>query len=187
MGSSIGKLALYLGDLAGAASHAARAAEIAAQVGDTETLAWALYHQAIPLIAKSIEDSLRCFDRARELFHARGDVWAEALAIVCSGIPLAMRPGHETQAQVRLREGQRRMHDLGDDWGATVADPYLSITALRRGDQAAAQAHVAEVMRVARALNDGYRVAGLQHHLARVAIAAGAGKTHAACCTKPPV
>jgi len=168
-----GKLSMYLMQMPQAVTLSARGAQLAAAHGDTETETWGLYQQAVPMGMRQPDESLRLLDQVVARFATAGDRWAEAIALVYSGIPPSFQPGKEAEATRRLIEGRQRLQVMGDDWGASVGDHYLGLMALRRGDLEMAGRCAAEVLRVAEALGDGYRVASAWQQLARIA-AAGA-------------
>jgi hypothetical protein len=162
---------MYLMQMPQAVALSARGAELAAAHGDSETETWALYQQAIPMGMRQPDESLRLLDVVVGRFAAASDRWGEALALVYSGIPPSFQPGKEAEATRRLTEGQRRLKEMGDAWGASVGDHYLGLMALRRGDLETAGRCAAEVLRDAQALGDGYRVASAWQQLARIAVA----------------
>jgi len=167
------KMALYLGDFAGAAERAAQAVALAREAGADEVLAYALYHLAIPTQVRSQAAGLALYDEALALFTQRADDWGIALATIYGGIPLSFMPEQAAAARERLLDGQRRFQALGDAWGAAVADHYLGLMALRRGELEAATLHMRAVHEVSLALNDGFRIANGHHQAGRIALAAG--------------
>ena len=167
------KLLFYLGDSAAALTAGERAVALARGTGDGQTLAYALFHLAIPMRSRSAAASVALHDEARALFREIHDEWGEALATTYGGIPLAFDARQQAAAVLRLGEGRAMFERLGDHWGCTAADQYLSVMALRRGDLAEAERRATDVYRTAQELDDGFRLANAMHQLGRVAIAAG--------------
>lgn len=169
----VARLCLYLGALEEAVDAAAEAVDAAAAQGDASTLAYALFQQAIPIQKRSSEASLTLMRKSIATFHSIGDRWGAALGSAYLGIPLALAPGKEAEAKEVLGVGRREFLELGDPWGASTAGHYLGIVALREQDFATARAMADEVIEAAEQLGDLFRVAGGEHQLARIELAAG--------------
>jgi predicted ATPase/DNA-binding winged helix-turn-helix (wHTH) protein len=167
------RLLLYLDDITAAVTAGQEAVTLARDSGDIETLAYALFHLAIPTRRRSAAASVALHDEAQALFGRLGDAWGQALTTCYGGIPLAFDSQQQAAALQRLGEGRRLFEQLDDDWGCNVADQYLSVMALRRGDLDEAEQRAQSVYRTARGLDDGFRLASAMHQLGRVAIAAG--------------
>jgi predicted ATPase len=167
------RLLLYLDDISAAVAAGQEAVALARTSGDLEMLAYALFHLAIPTRRTSSAASVELHDEAHALFGQLGDAWGQALTTCYGGIPLAFDTQQQAAALQRLGEGRRLFEQLDDDWGCNVADQYLSVMALRRGDLAEAEQRAHNVYRTARGLDDGFRLASAMHQLGRVAIAAG--------------
>lgn len=167
------RLLLYLDDIRSAVSAGQEAVALARASGDPELLAYALFHLAIPTRRESPDASVALHDEAHALFVHVGDAWGQALTTCYGGIPLAFDTQQQAAALQRLSEGRRLFEQLDDDWGCNVADQYLSVMALRRGDLGEAEQRAQNVYRTARALDDGFRLVSAMHQLGRVAIAAG--------------
>jgi len=106
-------------------------------------------------------------------FRRIGDRWGAVLANAYLGIPLALARGIEAQAREVLGAGRRESLEVGDLWGASTASHYLGIVALQEHDFATARAMADEVAEAAEQLGDFFRLAGAEHQLARIEIAAG--------------
>jgi len=171
--SGVCKLHFYLGDSESALAAGHEAVTLARGGSDREALAYALYHLALPMRRQSAAACIGLHDEARTIFAALGDRWGEALVVSYGGIPLAFDATRSAEAERRLGAGQALFNHLGDAWGATIADQYLSVMALRQGDLAQARQRGQRVHDAALALDDGFRTASALHQLARVAIAEG--------------
>lgn len=167
------RLLFYLGDSTRAMAMGGEAVGLARADGDPEQLAWALHHLALPMRRTSASTCLALHDESRALFHRLGHAWGEALTTCYGGIPLAFDATLQAEAERRLTDGLGQFERLGDRWGSTVADQYLSVMALRRGDLAVGQLHAERVLQAADDAGDGFRRASALHQLARLAIAGG--------------
>jgi predicted ATPase/DNA-binding winged helix-turn-helix (wHTH) protein len=166
------RLATYSGAINEAIDMASRSVVIWRQLDDRRGLAFALAHQAIPLIVSRQRDAANALmDECKEHFTHLDDAWGIAFAATYMGANLAFEPGAEDAARPLLVEGRARFQALGDDWGVTTSSHYLGSIALRHADYASARQLTEEMLDIARDLGDNYRVSRNLHQLAEIAVA----------------
>lgn len=175
--SGAARLAMYLGQFDEAIELGRDAVAESRAHGDRTTLAHALVHHALPMLGRDRTGALALIEESLALFVALDDPWGRALATVYLGILHALTPGapaaSQATARAHLEAGWAAMTALGDRWGSSAAAQFLSILALRDGDLDEARRHAQEVLDVASALNDNYRLASGLHQSARIELAAG--------------
>jgi len=170
--SGASRLATYSGAIDEAIGLARRSVEIWREFGDRRGLAFALAHEAIPLLViKQRDAAVRLLRESKDCFFAIGDDWGVAFATTYEGIARAYEAGTEDQAQPLLTEGRARFQALNDEWGVTTSSHYLGTIALRKGDYVAARELTEEMLANARDLGDNYRVSRNLHQLAEIALA----------------
>jgi predicted ATPase len=130
----LGHVRLYTGDSAGAAAVLDDAVELARTTGERRSLARALSNAAFAVI--EVGD----FDRAREMFEEAGAIAraegmrpSEALSIILLGYTATLAGDFELAAR-RLGEGVALLDELGDTTWTPVAQRYLGLLALLRGE-----------------------------------------------------
>jgi tetratricopeptide (TPR) repeat protein len=170
--SGAARLAMYSGAINDAIDLARRSVAIWRDVGDRRGLAFALAHEAIPLIVSRQRDAANALmEESKAHFSDLDDPWGIAFAATYMGANLAFEPGAEDAAWPLLAEGRARFHALGDEWGVTTSSHYLGSIALRQADYASARELTEEMLAIARDLGDNYRVSRNLHQLAEIALA----------------
>jgi len=170
--SGAARLAMYAGDPGAAVKLAQESVELWRLTVDRRGLAFALFHLGVALTMKSSLDQARlALQECLECFREINDAWGVALVMTYQGILMAFTPSSEKDARRALLEGRARFGGLGDDWGVSTSSHYLGSMALREGDYAAARAFAEETIRVARDLDDNYRISRYLHQMAEIAFA----------------
>ncbi len=170
--SGAARLAIYSGAINDAVETSRESVALWRDLGDRRGLAFALVHQAIPLmISHQRQASYALMRESRDCFAEFDDAWGIAYATTYMGISLAYEPGAEDDARPLLTEGRARFRALGDEWGVTTSSHYLGSIALRQADYAAARELTEEMLADSRDLGDNYRVSRNLHQLAEIALA----------------
>jgi predicted ATPase/DNA-binding winged helix-turn-helix (wHTH) protein len=172
--SGAARLAMYSGSISEAIDLASRSVTMWRELGDRRGLAFALAHQAIPLIVSRQRDAADGLMReCKQCFTDLDDAWGIAFAATYMGANLAFAPGTEEAARPLLVEGRARFRTLSDDWGVTTSSHYLGSIALRQADYDSARELTEEMLAIARELGDNYRVSRNLHQLAEISLAEG--------------
>lgn len=170
--SGAARLAIYSGAINDAKESSRESVALWRDVGDRRGLAFALVHQAIPLMAShQRQASFALMRESRDCFTELDDAWGIAYATTYMGCSLAYEQGAEDDARPVLVEGRARFRALGDEWGVTTSSHYLGSIALRQADYASARALTEEMLADSRDLGDNYRVSRNLHQLAEIALA----------------
>ena len=170
--SGAARLATYSGDISAALQMAEQSVQLWRGTPNRKGLAFALFHESIPLILHherergraALLESLTCF-------RALDDAWGVALATSYLGVALAFEADADAEAYSMLTEGRARFRALADDWGLSTSSHYLGSIAMRQGDYAEARELTEEMLSVARDLSDNYRISRNLHQLAEIALA----------------
>ncbi len=167
------RLEMYSGDPGCAIEHAQRSVELYRQTGDERGLGFALFHLGLAMAMKSGQgDPGRQFIReSQDAFAAARDPWGIALATSYFAVVSTFDPQQDEHSKELLLKGRALFAALDDDWGMSTSLHYLRTIAMRQGAYDQARQYSDEVMRIARELGDGYRVARNLQGLAEIAMA----------------
>ena len=172
--SGMARLAGFMGDAGYAKGLAQDAVARWRALGQTEGLAFALFHLGIPtMLSEGREAAASVFQEARQCFQASGHPWGVAVATVYEGVVMAFGPGAEDAALALLNEGLARCVALGDDWAASTCSGYIGSVALRRGDLVTARRCFGHILEQARQTGDRFRLARSGHLMAELHLMEG--------------
>jgi predicted ATPase len=130
----LGHARLYTGDSAGAAAVLDDAVELARTTGDRRSLARALSNAAFAVIEVGDFDRARAmFEEAAAIGRAEGMRPSEALVTILLGYTATVAGDFELAAR-RLGEAVALLDELGDTTWTPVAQRYLGLLALLRGE-----------------------------------------------------
>ncbi len=172
--SGAARLATYAGDVKQGIEFARRSVELWRPAKDVRGLAFALFHQAIPLAIQQQPAARDLMKESLECFQRLDDLWGVALATSYLGVVLELTRSDEETTKRVLSEGRARFLVLGDKWGVSTSARYLATIALRNGNYKEARELTEEVLNIDRDLGDDYRSSRSLHKLAEIALVQGA-------------
>ncbi len=172
--SGAARLATYAGDIKQGIEFACRSVELWRAAKNVRGLAFALFHQAVPLAIQQQHSARDLMKESLECFQRLDDLWGVALATSYMGVVLELTRGDEELTKRVLSEGRARFFVLGDHWGVSTSSRYLATIALRNGNYEEARELTEEVLSIDRDLGDDYRASRSLHKLAEIALVQGA-------------
>lgn len=162
-------LAYSQGDAVRAGESAARAADLAREVGDMATLSLVLAFQASVLIIRSEpQKALERLEEAAAAGRASKDKQGLAMAMSMYAQALTMLDSAPEAVRRYAEEGQALMHESGDRWAEAISQVGMAMSARYRGNYAEARARLTGARPVYIELGDRHRANMIRSELAHL-------------------